>query len=133
MQSESLVCAILVVGLLVITNQLCVNSLHPAECCLITAITSIYSDGFWVLCLTYNRWADGLKPVLTPNDCLCPSENYTCLVNSGIAIAWRAKMANRDNLALSLTDDANESSIVAERGTFHYSCMTYYKLMQVGV
>ena len=36
------------------------------------------------------------------------SLHHTCLVNSGIAIAWRAKMVNRDNLALSLTDGAKE-------------------------
>ena len=60
--------------------------------------------------------ADGLKPLLTPNDCLCPSENYTCLVNSGIAIAWQANTVNRDNLALSQTDDAKELHV--EEGGF---------------
>ena len=49
--------------------------------------------------------------MLTPNNCLCPSENYTCLVNSGITIAWRANTANRDNLALSLTDNNDESYV----------------------
>ena len=66
--------------------------------------------------------AGGLKPLLTPKDCLCPDQNYTCVVNSGLTIAWRANSANRDILAHSVTDDANESYV--ENGGFQVTFRT---------
>ena len=43
--------------------------------------------------------------VLTPRDCICPSENYTCEVNAGILIRW---LRTHDHLQLSVFSPTDE-------------------------
>ena len=43
-----------------------------------------------------------------PGHCICPNENYSCVVNSAIDIAWRTKTTVRDDFALSVTADDAE-------------------------
>ena len=57
-----------------------------------------------------------MAPVLTPRYCVCPGENFTCVVNSGIGLAWRTYTTDRDVLEHSLTDEADE--VYVEEGGF---------------
>ena len=43
-----------------------------------------------------------------PGHCICPNENYSCVVNSAIDIAWRTNTTVRNDFALSVPDDDAE-------------------------
>ena len=48
-----------------------------------------------------------------PGHCICPNENYSCVVNSAIDIAWRTNTTVRDDFELSVTaGDAKRHSEV---------------------
>ena len=51
-----------------------------------------------------------------PGHCICPNENYSCVVNSAIDIAWRTNTTVRDDFALSVTDD--DAELHSEEGGF---------------
>ena len=52
-----------------------------------------------------------------PGHCICPTENYTCMVKSAVAIAWRTNTTLRMDFALSTSDDDAEL-YYSEKGGF---------------
>ena len=62
----------------------------------------------------------GLEVSLTSRDCICADESYSCVVSSGIAIAWLTNTTtDREDLELSVTNDDDE--IYIEKGGFQVS------------
>ena len=51
-----------------------------------------------------------------PGHCICPTENYTCMVKSAINIAWRTNTTLRMDFALSASDDDDELYYSEEGG-----------------
>ena len=49
-----------------------------------------------------------MEVLLTPRDCICPSESYTCEVNAGIVIGWLATTTSDDDLELLVTSATDE-------------------------
>ena len=50
--------------------------------------------------------AESLKVSLSPQNCICPNEGYTCEVNLGTEISWMTE--NTDDLEFSLFDMDDE-------------------------
>ena len=60
--------------------------------------------------------AVGLEVLLNPRHCICPNENYTCDVKSGIGLAWLTNTTSPDDLEHSTSQTDDEQYI--ERGGF---------------
>ena len=65
--------------------------------------------------------------MLSPLHCICPTENYTCTVNHGLALAWQTNTTDRDILEHSETKEENtqnfdqggfQVTIIREQDTF---------------
>lgn len=52
-----------------------------------------------------------LETTLTPKGCICPQDNYTCLVEDGVEIAWITNITMRNEFEYSLTDSDDEIHI----------------------
>ena len=60
--------------------------------------------------------AVGLEVLLNPRHCICPNQNYTCDVKSGIGLAWLTNTTSPDDLEHSTSETDDEQYI--ERGGF---------------
>ena len=60
--------------------------------------------------------AVGLEVLLNPRHCICPNQNYTCDVKSGIGLAWLTNTTSPDDLEHSTSQTDDEQYI--ERGGF---------------